>query len=715
MTEEEEFEFRARLEAEMSTGNTPGLSPAKTQAQARQGLIDGMAGAVPEIGRTAGRVAANIGAVVPLAIDAARYGVDKISGEDPPFSRAGKAYDEQIEAWFGRPASRSRQVGESVLAGAAGGAGVAKAVGGSVARSTVSGGMGALGGEAGGAAGEPFGLEVPGSIVGGLITGSPNQVYRGRGNLTNIVKDASKGLSDQDYVKAILLQKRARAAGIDLTPEQAFDQPTGFDTLVNETIRGGGGKGDLQSLVNKQPLQVEEVARKVGPGVGPKARSATDATRDLKESTYGAVDAEKQLSTSQRALYDDAGKTASGPQMDALQSKLAAMVEANAGSQETQTLIRDIQKRLAAVTEKTTITGSVPKLTERPGKPGKRLMLPTETSTELTLGADLAALDRIVKEAKATFTDMGIQTPGAAKIAQARYAAAAGEVEALLDDLITTRPQARDIARSAFERQDRLEAGLPGRVAGRKQPADAPDSLSAVKSALMTEKDQAVDISELGSINRERAARLRVQARQTKDDVLRDELIKEAQQAERAVPQAVRELWEESLTKAFKSKDGRTSPTVGSDIAAQWLTNEKNTRALVRTAMADSRGLTGPALKEAEDGFISLLKVMEASGRNRAGVPVSQADIRAGVGKSAVKTAVQLTQPLARQAVLSSTLRNIAMQKRYDELAGIFSSPDGIAKLRELANTPVMSSRASSIVASMLGGALTQGNLEPQQ
>lgn len=505
---------------------TPGKTPALSQAQARADLVEGAKSGLEKVGRSGARIVAGAGVIAPLALDAGRYVVDKISGQDPPFARATGPYMEWVRRNFGEPETELGRGAESVGSAAVGGLAGALRSAASASRHMLAGAAGGLGAEVGQAAGEPFGLEDVGALIGGAAGGGAVSLRAASPKLPQLISDSMKGVSDEEFSLALALRNAAREQQIDLTPEQLFEQPTGLSSMVRETVASGKGRGELDTIIRRQPQQVAEALRREGGRLGP-GRTAAD-------------------------------------------------------------------------------------------------------STPLPLGPTV------------------------------------------------------------------LGKGIP-------------EPLKLVRSIVGSEKDTTDDLVKTSRAIQARAQGiedLANQARKNGDSVTYETYMQDAQRLRAAIPTAFREVWSEEVTKALAPRKGLVNPEAGSQLADRFLKNERSTRELLNQTFA-ARGFNSKEAGEATEGFMTFLRVLQASGRNRSGFSPGSAGVKSGIGQGLAKTAVQLTQPLAQQSVISRLMTGVNLEARYRKLSDIFASPDGIEQLRQLSRAPVMSAQAAQIVSGILGGATT--------
>ena len=612
-----------------------------------------------------------------------RAGANAFAGDPVEFGRGTQMVSDAIDSVVTPPESKAGKLATRVLGG-----GVASlAFPGSAVRNFATGAGGAAGSEAGASGGKASRLpggEVAGGVIGGFVGGAPLSIARGRGTKDQMVHEATKGLTKGDFAAAKKLQDEANLLGIHLTPEQLFGTQSGLDELFRETVRSGAGKGNLQTLVMKQGSEAEALARNSGNRLGANVGEEA-ATRDLRLSAERLIgDVARTTQANTRNFQPGQAATVSPQQLAYLDSRLGELTAGFAASPDTQKRIQSVRDLIKRVTE-TSPVPDTPKIVTREGKAGKRILVPA--TKEVPIGARPDDLDLIVKEAKAALDDLGIATPATARLMTGRTAGAFNEVRDLLDKITPTRVAGREIFGQQQEGVDALRSSLIGRLAGKSGVNEAaPDNLNLLRSTLNSDKDQQASIATLASALRKQATRGTPEERA---------------QAARSLPQAARAVWDEVVDRAFTPVSGRTPAAGGVTVAAELVgppTKEKNFRQL----MSGVAAAYGGDAKALADGMLSVLKVLEASGRNRGGLNFAAGDIRQSVGQSTVRDAYRLTQPLAQTQVLTEKLRNMAYERQYRQLADIFSNPNALALVEEIGRTPIVSSRQGAMVSTLM-------------
>ena len=684
-----------------------GRSVDPAQTQARENVKSGFREAARSIPQVGAEAVKQLTTLAMLPGEAINYAAGQLSGEGGQWGRGTRMVQEGIDSVITPPTTRAGKRAASV-----GGAGVAGlAFPGGPLRNAVTGMMGAAGGEAGASMGQDMAGD-SGGVIGGVIgslAGGAGTIHRGAGGYKQMLADALKGTNPQDFATATRLQKEANQLGIPLTPEQTLPFPTGLDTLMRETLESGAGTGKLQEVLIQQRMKAEEAARNAGNRLGPRVEDR-EATRTLRNALEKGMKQEGAMTPSGRALYgDNSGASVTPQQLSTIRAGLDEVL-ASTPIPEIQNRIRAMQKLIDDSTKKLEVPTSTTKqvLEKREKGAAKRLMKTVEEpgTVEIPLGAPAADLSQIANWVKGELQDIKLNTPGIERLMAGKLGAAVKRVDAALDEAIPTRVQADELFQSAGGRKENLTSSLAGQLVG-KSGVDqaAPDSLGLIKTAFGGGKLMDKEIAEVAGVTLARARNLEAEAQQVGriDQIRAAELMAEARQAREAIPQAARVLYDEAVGRALRAgPEGRPPANFGALLFDDLIgTPEKkaNFKALMQAAGAASGA---PDPKAFAQGFETLLQVLQASGRNRAGVKMSIADIQTASGQSPLRTAVQATGSLARENMLSTKLRQLAFDRQYTKLSNIFSDPEALRLVQEMGRESMMSPRQGAMASAVL-------------
>lgn len=689
-----EYERQTRVR---TSGPTAAVAPARAEgaggggsysARPLRSLVQGATqNPVSQVGAEAGK---QLFELATLPVEAVRAGANKLAGDPVEFGRGTRMVTDAVDTVIPPPKGELGKAATRVA-----GSGVAAlAFPGAPLRNFFTGVAAATGGELGdqtgravaGPSASPGQQDLAGGVgrlAGALLGGAPWTVARGKGTKNQMVQDSAKGLTQGDFAAAQRLQEAARAQGIYLSPEQLFGTNSGLDELFRETISANAGKGQLQSAVMGQVGKAEELARatagKMGGNVG-----AEQATRDLRLGAERGLENAGRLTGAQRALYGK-GQAEVPPQMlSSLQADLGTLADEFKAS-EVASRIQRVQKVIDSVTEKVRLeTPNGPKAVAAGKGAAKWKMAPQPpTVTEVPLGATAADLDIIVKEAEGALADLTLSSPAMQKLQTGRAGEAFKRIRSVLDELNPQRTAANEMYKAAQEGREALSSSLMGRLAGRRGVnEEVPDNLGMLSSTLLSDRDNSKGIAQLAGALRGNAAKGHAESAQ-------------------ALPQAMRVLWDEAANKAFAPTQGRIPATAGATFAETLIgspAREANFRQLAQGVAATF----GEDPKAYAQGLVDVLKVVQATGRNRTGLGFAAADLKHAAGTSAVRDAFRLTQPIAQTHVISERLRNLAYQRQYRQLEDLFLQPDVVQQISNIGAMPIVSSRRGALITSLL-------------
>jgi hypothetical protein len=655
---------------------------------------------VPQVGAEIVKGAAGL-ALLPGEL--LRLGINKLTGNEDaePFA-ATEMVRGAVDSVVPPPETKTGQTGVKI----AGAVGSAAALPGRFMRNAAAN----LGGQAGAEVGAGIGTgmagdngAVIGGVVGGLTGGAPFSVMKGRGTHREMLAEAVKGLNARDFAQARRTLADAEKAGVVLTPEQLFRTESGLDELFRSTLRSGAGDGKLQQKFLAQALENEAAARRGGNRLGPLVEEGT-ATRELRRQTAEGLDDLGRTTPTVSRLYQEApGTRVEGPRLEQLDADLAVLQDGFKGSKEISARIADVRQRLGAIAEKQKFAfGTTTQVTPATsGKAAKWQTKQVPNELEVNLGTDPQQLDMVAKSVQALISDMRLGEPSMERFARGPVGAAVGRLKDTLTEVIPTRPQGSELVAAIKQRQADMTSGLPGRVAGRSGPDERlPDPRGMLARELNPDYPQASEISQLAGLLRDRARTQRAQVAKDPSDV---GAAQAAAESSRALPQAVRSVWERELDKAFAAgTSGRVSGEAGAKFAAS-LTGTPAKAANFQRLMQEAGQTLGANPAEFADGMKSLMTALQASGRNRAGVTLAAGEIRDMQGQTPLRDVVRAFGPLSRPQMIAEKLRGLGQDRQYAKLADIFNDPQAIGLIEELGRTPLGTSRSGAIIQTLLG------------
>lgn len=689
-------------------GSAAGANPSISQGEANARLGKGAkAGIVKAVTETLPQVAAEgVKGLLSFALlpgEAVQKFVNKIDG-DKPYESATEFAHRKIDEAIPPPTKPTDKAGVEI----AGGGLQALVSPGNAARNLATGLLSTAGGIAGRKTQENLTGDnggITGGIIGSLAGGTPLSIFKGRGNHQEMLAEALKGTKPSDFANARRLQTEANGLGVNLTPDQLFSTPNGLDRLVLETLDAGGGGGALQSLLMNQVNQAKAAARGAGNRLGANPGNEA-AIRDLRLSAEGAID-DVRLTPAQRKLFDESGKMLNAPQIQAADARLSEAIkglqasEARKPLQEFQQLLRRIAEyRMEPGVPTGPLVGGATgefrhlPVTDRLVPEGARSFTTTLTPEKRKLDSMKAPdLDTMIKEALLKLDDLSISSPGLAKRQQGQISGVLGDIRAILDDITPTRVIGRDLETNRHEMRDALTAGLTGKIAGRHGVTESmPDAVGTLRTTLGANVDQEKAIATLAA-----ALRNRAQKAAAAGDA------EGAAMATRSLPQGARVLWDEAVDKAFASVNGRVPATSGSALYSAIVGSDGSAKARnfdqLMQGVAAAQGLDPAAVK---NGMKSVLRVLEASGRNRQGVSFAGEALERVAGESALRDSVRAVGPLSGPAMVVDKLRMMGRERQYRELSKIFTDPNALQLIEDIGRQSIVSSRTGAQVQTLM-------------
>lgn len=684
----------------------------------------------PNPAQLAGEVAKQATSVIGLPIEALRFLGDKLGGDETHFGELTGKVHKAIDSVIAPPETKGGQALTRVAGGTLAGA----AVPGNLVRNLITGLASTVGGAAGSEVGGNL-ADDKGRVIGGLLGafagGAPLSLAKGQGNTKEMLAEALKGVKPAEIEAAKRQMSEAVAMGVRLTPDQLFAQGTGLSALLNKILGSGAGDGKLQELVRSQPDSAMALVSALANRLGANPRAAV-AARDLRLALEGVIGNVKPPASNARNFGFGESRIGGG-ELQQIDEHLGTLANAYKGNRDTLAQIEQMRADLQRVSDTQKFTfGNKSVLDTEPGlKSAKRLMKSVPNEMEVNLGANPADLDMVVKRIKANLDDIKISTPGLSRLQTGQVSDATKSITNLLDQLAPTRFAGRDIHSSAMGRGEDIRASLTGRIVGVNGVNEAkPDPMNVLNLLLPAKGDQSAEISALSASLRERAARegrgvapaLEAEQQATarfngitdpaelaaanKAGQRAESAGTNAAQANRALPQAGRVLFEQAIDNTFGRNGMSTPANAGQSFSSAVLggpgsSQEKNFTALMRGIGSS----VGENPQEFSQGMVNAIRVLEASGRNRSGAALGEAlatrggDISSRILNSpAVVGGIASGNPVIAGAVavgkgLSAKFENMMYERQYRKLAEVFSNPDAIRIIVEMGKTPLMSSR----------------------
>lgn len=172
--------------------------------------------------------------------------------------------------------------------------------------------------------------------AGGLAAGLPvgiAQAYKGN-NTAKVAREVFSGISDDELESAIKTAAKAKAAGLDLMPNQALGRESNLDALVSALATSKEGKNTISAL-RSQPLQIQQEMEILKRGLPGETRALRDINNRGQEVATAVIEDAKARRTAkwgkdlEEAAAVSTEKEVPGAIMKKVDDKLTRLAEAN--------------------------------------------------------------------------------------------------------------------------------------------------------------------------------------------------------------------------------------------------------------------------------------------------------------------------------------------------------------------------------------------------
>lgn len=590
----------------------------------------------------------------------------------------------------------------------------------------------ALGGMPGGDAGENSGI-LPGAmaVAGSFLGGLPFSWRQLPPNARELVKESLRGQGIAEFSKARDNLRTLRQAGVEnWTPDQLFDKPGALQQLMGDTLRnapadadsflsrarnwatggsslnsGGSAQGtDLYRRVLAQPEESVTRAQALGNQIGPAVpRSA--AVRDMRQASENAISDAKSLPRNVKSLFGPDATQVPPDITNAIEARLGQLAATFRSDRDAAGLVQQLQADLERLVNRQTVqlgTRSQQVLTHPEGGAARHLMTTRQVpvSVEVNTGGQLGEFDTAINVFKdrARRLEASLDQSGISGATRAKALEAIGDVQRLLDDVVTTRPQGRELTKSHFQRVEDLTSGLLGRMAGRQGVDEAlPDPTNLLSAWLPPRFDARQDIATASQTLRQHGRQLAARNPNMADPELTEQL----RQARSAVPQTARQLYDAEVATAFNTgvDASRASPAGGRRLAEALLAGPKgrNWNTLLTEATRDAATAANLPHDAVTRGVEQVLRALEITSRGRnvaaAEHPMNLAKL---VNESEARSMFRMAQPLSQTEEGSRLIREARTSKVYRDVAKILSDPEVLEKLAEIGSSRLVDRRTAA-------------------
>lgn len=513
-------------------------------------------------------------------------------------------------------------------------------------RAAAIGGSAGLGGEAAGqlpgiqgTSSEPW-AKVTGALLGGGLAGLGSASIK---NAPQLASEMFAGTDPAQVSIAKTLMDKARIAGVPIN----LDQALGTDTNVTNVVRALVGTKEGQAVVNQlrdQPGQVKNLAEYLTnrlPGV---VREGADIANDSQGAATDALKAARQARTdATKGLFENSGSLT--PQAFAglyRQVKLAADDSPNTNK---GALLSNLADSMTTPDGKMIL--DIQKLNG-----AFRTALTNAKNVNLSSSAgDREAIGTLANTIGDLRDQIGSYSPNFAK-ANALYS---------------------DISANTV---DPLKKSVIGRVAGLAGEQTDKEAVNKLLPILAKGRDPKATSSDILRF---------ADATSSQPDVFQD---------------AVKTNFSNAVAKAEQQVNGQMSPNLPAAIEKNLLGTAQQRQGFKDQleAVAVHQGLDKDALYP---GFMAAMKIISAAGKRPGTLgPDSQA-LQDIASQSAVASGLKMIG-LAPGKPAAEGVQRYLSGDAYRTLAENLTTPEGVAKLQQLAKTPLMSLKAQTLVGSLM-------------
>lgn len=529
-------------------------------------------------------------------------------------------------------------------------------------------------------------LKIAAQIIGGMTPTavesalkSPNRATQ---NAAKMIQQAMAGKTPQQWSEAEKLVQASQGVGVPLMGPEGFAGGSQVQQLASDVAASPVGGAKVRNFMEQRPGQVQNSVasqiRQIGQNIGPR-----EAANQAEAAATKAVQNAEQFRSNRVEQFYKAAAQNQIPEAAAqgIISKIDAVIAAD----KTNILAPKLQELKKSLIETPGTPGTQPqRIAKQTPKGTIYTTIPGSPGTPPKYITDVENLDR----ARKYFRDK-IELPAMSPDAIPKEAAKTiNPILSELRDEMTN--SSKDFARGkalyqqlSESKVDPLMKGPIGNVAGKGADAQR----EAVYTRVMNEISGAT-------------------ATPKRIGLLADELTKVDKTA---FPNVARAYLEGSLNASLKDLQGRKNPMAGANFrnAVEGTPQEKaNLQAIIeKTAEAQ-----GQNPKDVYKGFRNLLDVLDATGRvpGMGSQTQSRMENAAAARANPVSGAIEAvsTTPTKR---LGKFIDDMVYRGTYAKLADVFTAPDSVKQMQQLANMPSTSTRARELVMKMLETTKTTG------
>lgn len=575
-----------------------------------------------------------------------------------PVSRA-------LEATGYQPKTTGERMVNSTVRGATG-----ALVGGMAApvKAAITGGLAGLSGEVAGSLPgvqgtkmEPI-ARVAGALAGGVGGGMATSTI---GNSKALAAEMLKGTKVDDVDEARRVMSQARMAGMPVN----LDQAMGKDTNITNVVKALVGQKEGQPVVDQlraQPKQAKTLVARIVNSLPGKVREEVDLSNLSQSAATDALKKVREYRTNKTApLFGQAGNVPDDL-LDDMIAKVRAEVKANPDTNKGNLLaqLEDTLKKAKVRTK-----GDTSLVLDAAGNP---IQGATKPVTMQELNASFRSLTNNSKNTNALNVSAGDKE-------------AVGGLQKMVTDLradMGTRSpkfkEANDLYASiSTTKVDPLKKSVVGRVAGMTGEVADREAVGKILPVLAKGRDPNAKTSDIIRFAEETADR---------PEVFQD---------------AVKTHFSNAVAKASKQLDGVDSPELPK-LLEQAILGDAFKRQGMKdqlTAIAKIQGAKDPTALYR--GFTHAMKIMSAAAKRPGSLGVSPGELEQIASKSLMASGAKMIG-LAPGKPLGRGLEGLYSANAYKTLAENLTTPEGVAKLQELARLPLMGNKAQATLSTLL-------------
>lgn len=469
-----------------------------------------------------------------------------------------------------------------------------------------------------------------------------------------MVRDATRGVTRQGWADAQRLETDARGLGVPLLGPESIDAPA-LRRLAADTRAHPTGGVPMEGALRDRPAQLAGATARASNTVGP-AREASEVAQALQQAAETVLArAQANLSAQASPLYRAAEATRV-PDPDV--AYLVNLIRSRAmnTSEEVSRELYGLAERIQANPTVGTISAEVKALRDAGETAG------TQAAAERSQAAKAATT-------RSTGTDPLTGERGPLP-----------QIEQSLEAVSPSYARAQDIYRAEAPQVEALRRGPVGQLATKN-----PDELGNVRTTITRQEQILTDPASASP------GTIRTLARELNG----------------ANPAALRDFTAEYLRRSWDtaSKDLQAGANLAA--GANWrkaIYGTERQRANVRALIEESAAATGQNPAGVVAGFDRLMDVLERTGTipGMGSPTASRGANYARAAEGDIKGSVLQAQPVDPLAPLRRWRQRVFQEKQFTELGELFSRPDSVRALKELAMTGPRTRREQVLIQTLL-------------